>query len=95
MFSDCPSLTSVPEMDTSKVTNMSRMFSRCSSLTSVPDIDTSNVTNMSYMFSSCAALTDGNVRCIGKKSDVNTSNMIANSGLTRLPFYDTNGNWTG
>ena len=95
MFSDCPSLTSVPEMDTSKVTNMSRMFSRCSSLTSVPDIDTSNVTNMSYMFSSCAALTDGNVRCIGKKSDVNTSSMITNSGLTRLPFYDTNGNWTG
>ena len=42
-----------------------------------------------------AALTDGNVRCIGKNSGVNTGNMITNSGLTRLPFYDTNGNWTG
>ena len=95
MFLNCSSLTSVPDMDTSNVTNMSSMFSGCSSLTSVPDMDTSNVTNMGYMFNGCAALTDGNVRCVGKNTGVNTSNMIKDSGLTRLPFYDTNGNWTG
>ena len=95
MFNGCAALTSVPDMDTSNVTNMYCMFFGCSSLTSVPDMDTSNVTSMGYMFNGCAALTDGNVRCVGKKSGVSTSNMISNSGLTRLPFYDTNGNWTG
>ena len=82
-------------LDTSQVTYMSNIFAGCAALTSVPDMDTSNVTNMGYMFNGCAALTDGNVRCVGKKSGVSTSNMISNSGLTRLPFYDTNGNWTG
>ena len=95
MFLGCTALTSVPNMNTSSVTTMSSMFLNCSSLTSVPDMNTSNVTNMSSMFQACAALTDGNVRCVGKKSGVNTSSMISNSGLTRLPFYDTNGNWTG
>jgi len=47
------------------------------------------------MLNNCKAMKDGNVRCIGKKSGVNTSNMIVNSGLTRLPFYDAAGNWTG
>ena len=50
MFSDCPSLTSVPLFDTSKVTSISSMFNNCSRLTSVPLFDTSKVTSMSYMF---------------------------------------------
>ena len=95
MFSRCSSLTSVPDMDTHNVTDMYYMFYNCSSLTSVPDMNTSNVTRTSNMFQNCKALTDGNVRCIGKKFGVTTSNMITNSGLTKLPFYDTNGNWTG
>lgn len=95
MFYNCAALTSVPGMNTGNVTSMSSMFLNCSSLTSVPDMNTSNVASMSSMFQACAALTDGNVRCIGKKSGVNTSSMIYNSGLTRLPFYDANGNWTG
>ena len=95
MFYNCSSITSVPDMETSNVTNMATMFSGCSSLTSVPDMETSNVTNMATMFKNCTALTDGNVRCISKNIDVNTRSMIDNSGLTRLPFYDTNGNWTG
>ncbi|MDN6440477.1 MAG: DUF285 domain-containing protein [Acidipropionibacterium jensenii] len=95
MFYNCKALTSVPDMNTSNVTDMYRMFYGCSSLTSVQDMDTSNVTVMYRMFQNCKALTDGNVRCIGKKIGVNTSNMIHSSGLTRLPFYDTNGNWTG
>ena len=91
MFSRCSSLTTVPPMDTSQVTDMAAMFSRCSSLTTVPDMDTSQVTNMYDMFRGCSALTDGNVRLIGKHPGVNTARMIQNSGLTREPFYDING----
>jgi surface protein len=57
MFSGCAALTTVPELDTSQVTNMSSMFSGCAALTTVPELDTSKVTNMSSMFSGCAALT--------------------------------------
>ena len=95
MFRGCASLTVAPDMDTSNVTNMPFMFYGCAALTSAPDMDTSNVTDMYRMFYNCAALTDGNVRCIGKKIGVDTGGMITGSGLTRLPFYDTNGNWTG
>ena len=95
MFHSCSSLTSVPDMNTSKVTDMYGMFRSCSSLTLVSDMNTSNATDVRYMFQNCRALTDGNVRCIGKRSGVYISNMIVNSGLTRLPFYDVNGNWTG
>lgn len=92
MFRNCSSLTHVPDMDTSNVTDMSYMFDGCLSLTHVPDMDTSNVTNMVRMFGNCAALTDGNVRLIGRHPDVSTTSMLFGSGLTREPFYDTNGN---
>ena len=91
MFQGCSSLTTVPDMDTRQVTNMSYMFYGCSSLTTVPDMDTHQVTNMSSMFSGCSSLTDGNVRLIGKHPQVSTSSMIFQSGLTRRPFYDING----
>ena len=92
MFYGCSSLTTVPDLDTSRVTDMSFMFWGCSSLTRVPDLDTRRVTNVSFMFRDCSSLTDGNVRCIGRHPSVNTQSMILGSGLTRLPFYDTNGN---
>ena len=59
MFSDCNTLSSLPDIskwDTSKVTDMSYMFSDCNSLSSLPDIskwDTSKVTYMNSMFSNC------------------------------------------
>ena len=94
MFGWGSSLTSVPEMDTSSVTNMSYMFSGCSSLTSVPEMDTSSVTNMSYIFRNCSALRDGSVRLIRKDGTkpATRTRMIADSGLTREPFYDAQGN---
>lgn len=95
MFYYCSSLTSVPQLDSGNVTNMLGMFNTCTALTSVPQLDTSKVTTTEEMFYRCAALTDTNVRLVGKKAGVNTKNMIHNSGLTKLPFYDTNGNWTG
>ena len=91
MFRGCSSLTSVPDMDTSRVTNMSSMFYGCSSLTTVPDMHTSNASDVSRMFYGCSSLTDGNVRLIGKRTGVKTYGMITQSGLTREPFYDING----
>ena len=92
MFYNCAALTSVPEMNTSLVTNMATMFYNCAALTYVPDMDTAQVTSVFYMFYGCAALTDGNVRLIGKHPNVNTSYMITGSGLTRAPFFDAAGN---
>ena len=92
MFQNCSSLTHAPDLDTSQVISMQHMFQGCSSLVQVPDLDTSQVTLADYMFQDCSLLTDGNVRLIGKHSGVTTHDMILNSGLTRLPFYDTNGN---
>lgn len=57
MFRDCRTLTHVPGMDTSNVTDMRSMFNGCRTLTHVPDMDTSNVTDMGYMFQNCSALT--------------------------------------
>lgn len=88
MFNECWSLTHVPEIDTSQVTSMAYMFSYCSSLVSVPDMDTAQVTDASYMFYNCSALTDGNVLLIGRHPNVNTTDMITGSGLTREPFYE-------
>ena len=91
MFSNCHALTSVPDMDTSQATDTSSMFYGCSSLTTVPDMHTSNASDVSRMFYGCSSLTDGNVRLIGKHPVVNTYGMIAQSSLTREPFYDSSG----
>ena len=91
MFYGCSSLTTVPAMDTSQATRMDSMFYDCSSLTAVPDMNTHNVTTTASMFNGCSSLTDGNVRLIGKNQQVRTAGMIANSGLTRNPFYDSSG----
>jgi surface protein len=59
MFDYCPSLTTVPLFNTSKVTNMSCMFSSCTSLTSIPLFDTSKVTDMSRTFMQCRKVQSG------------------------------------
>ena len=79
-------------LDTSQATNLVRMFDGCRSLVTVPDLDTSQATDLSDMFADCSALTDGNVRRIGRHPYADTFGMIDGSGLTREPFYDTNGN---
>ena len=91
MFNGCAALTSAPAMDTSNATTMRTMFQHCSSLTHVPDMNTAQVTDISYMFYGCSALTDGNVRLIGRHPSVATDNMISSSGLSREPFYTTDG----
>ena len=56
MFHSCPSLKTIPMLDTSNVINMSGMFANCSSLETIPILDTSNVTDMSWMFTDCSSL---------------------------------------
>ena len=87
MFNGCLSLTSVPAMDTSGVTDMSAMFRGCSSLTSVPDMDTSQVTNMLYMFHYCSSLTsvpDMDTSQVTNMSDMFTNCSALTDGNVRL-----------
>ena len=55
MFYDCNALETAPEMDTSNVTDMSKMF-YSSSIITVPLYDTSKVTRMEEMFWHCSDL---------------------------------------
>lgn len=57
MFDSCAALTTVPDMDTSSVTNMDFMFYNCASLTSAPDLNTAQVIGTRYMFYGCSSLT--------------------------------------
>ena len=62
MFSECSSLSSLPDIskwNTNNVTDMSYLFNNCSSLSKLSDIskwNTSNVSNMSCLFSGCSSL---------------------------------------
>lgn len=56
-FSECSSLTSIPQMDTRNVQNMGHMFSGCTSLTSIPQMDTRSAIATDSMFSDCINLT--------------------------------------
>ena len=59
MFDTCKSLTTIPQLDTSKGTDFSYMFKNCTSLTSIPQLDTSKGTNFGSMFYNCTADVDG------------------------------------
>lgn len=49
-------LVSVPDMDTSQVTDMNGMFTGCSSLATIPALDASQVAEVAGMFSACSSL---------------------------------------
>lgn len=91
LFNGWTALVVAPEMTTPQVTDMGGLFRGCTALEYVGDLQTSNVTNAGYMFNACPALTDGNVRLLGKHPNVSTTAMIANSGLTREPWYTADG----
>jgi surface protein len=76
LFHNCAALTSVPAMDTRRLTSMQGMFQGCSSLTSVPSMNTRSVTTMSSMFSGCSSLTS--------VSDMDTSSVTTVSYM----FYN-------
>lgn len=88
MFYGCSNLTSLPQLDTSKVADFSRLFYQCSSLTSIPQLDTSNATSTKDMFAACTKLTS--------IPQLNTSNVTDTSGmfnscakLISIPQLDT------
>lgn len=74
MFEFCSQLTSIPQLDTSKVTIMSNMFTGCKSITSIPLLNTSNVVDMSGMFSNCRLLTS--IPQLDTSSVTNMSSMF-------------------
>ena len=81
-------------LDTSRVTNMSKMFYYCAGLTSldVTNFDTSNVTNMSRMFSGCSSLTSLDVTNFDTSKVTDMNRMFRDcSGLTSLDVtnFDT------
>ena len=88
MFSNCNSLTAIPQMDTSAVTNMSHMFSECHSLTAIPQMNTSAVTDMSYIFSECHSLTA--IPQMDTSAVTNMSSMFGGCySLMAIPQMDT------
>ena len=65
-------------LDTSQVTNMSRMFELCNNLTNldVSHFNTSQVTNMSDMFSNCSSLINLDLSNFDTSQVTNMSNMF-------------------
>lgn len=87
MFAYCRNLTSIPLLDTSDVTNMSRMF-YYSGLKTVPKLDTSKVTRMDSMFEYCSYLTE--VPLLNTSNVTNMYRMfIGCSLLTTIPKLNT------
>ena len=72
-------ITGIEHLNTSEVTNMSRMFFSCSSLESldVSGFNTSNVTSMASMFSGCSALTSLNVTNFDTSNVTSMQSMFA------------------
>ena len=86
MFQDCDKLTTIPLLDTSKVTNMKNMFTN-SGLTTMPQLDTSNVTSMYYMFYNCLKLTT--IPTLDTSNVTDMQGMFANcSSLTSVGQLD-------
>ena len=97
MFDCCfylKQIVAIENLNTSNVTNMTRMFFSCKSLTQldVSNFDTSNVTNMSSMFSDCKSLTQLDVSTLDTSNVTNMRYMFADcESLTQLDVsnFDT------
>ena len=84
MFYNCYSLTAIPQLDTSSVTNMNNMFNKCYSLTAIPLLDTSSVTSMSGMFYYCYSLTTANLKGVALACQLNNSALLSKDSLLYL-----------
>ena len=97
-FYDCSRLTTIKNisnLDTSNVTNMSRMFYNCRRLANldVSSFNTAKVTNMSYMFYSCEPLTNLDLSNFNTANVTNMSYMFWScKNLTKI--YVSSSNWT-
>ena len=81
--------TVLPEsLDTSDVTDFSKMFYDCNKLTTIPLIDTSNGTNFDFMFYYCGSLTA--IPQLDTSKGTNFGHMFNNcTNLTTIPPLDT------
>ena len=84
MFTNCSSLTTIPQLDTSKVTSMGSMFTNCSSLTTIPALDTSNVTDMGNMFYNCYSLTEIHMTGMRANFSISSSTQFTESALVEI-----------
>ena len=81
-------LVYMPKIDTSSVTNMSKMFYDCYSLVSVPLFDTSSVTTMGSMFYNCYSLVS--VPLFNTSSVIEMGSMFYNCySLVSVPLFNT------
>ena len=87
MFEYCQQLTSIPQLNTSMVTDMSNMLCY-TQLTTIPLLDTSNVSNMHSMFANCKHLTT--IPLLDTSMVTDMSQMFSGcSNLTTIPQLDT------
>ena len=80
-FESCKKLTTIPLLDTSKVTNMYYMFNSCPALTTVPALNAGKVTNMSGMFRNCTNLKSILMTNIGANLDISASTQFEREDL--------------
>ena len=76
----------VKGLDTSKVTDFSRMFASCTNLTSVPALDTSNGTIFNRMFQGCTNIISVPALDTSKGTDF-TDMFISCNKLTSIGIY--------
>ena len=81
-------IKTIPQLDTSSVTNMNSMFYGCKNLISIPQLDTSNVTDMRIMFWGCASLTTIPQLDTSNVTDMNQM-LWGCASLTTIPQLDT------
>ncbi len=95
-FSNCINITTINNiynLDTTRVTNMSKMFDSCYSLTKLDlsSFSTSNVTNMSAMFNQCHSLTSLDASSFNTSNVTNMGAMFRGcSSLTSLDLSNFN-----
>ena len=75
-------------LNTSSVTDMSKMFKNCTNLMSIPLLDTSSVIDMGYMFQNCTNLTS--IPLLDTSSVIEMGYMFKNcTNLTEISLLDT------
>ena len=81
-------IKTIPQLDTSNVTNMNSMFYNCENLISIPLLDTSSVTDMRIMFLGCTSLIT--IPQLDTSSVTDMNQMFWNcTSLTTIPQLDT------
>jgi surface protein len=88
MFSNCYSLVSIPQLDTSNVSYIGAMFDNCYSLVSIPQLDTTNVTEMNCTFKNCYSLVSIPQLNTANVTDM-TSMFYGCCSLVSIPQIDT------